>query len=446
MANETHTVMKKSLAKALIDAGMTHFDSGGTAGNGQTTTAGAASMFEPPTSAINTIAPGAMGGSNSFANQAMGLANQLNPIGQLFGSTQNQFQASAPSISTQNLAQPIQNLENQGQTTYGQQQSLAQQLLNQSQGKGPNLAQDQLNQTTGQNVAAQGALMASQRGASANPALMARQAAEQGAQTQQQAVGQAATLGAQQQLGAQSQLGSTLNNIANQGLQGQSILQGAQSAQNNAINQGSLGAQNINAQISEGNQHASNGLLGGIMGGASSAVSSLLYKGGKVKNYDSGGQVNDDIGIENLGQAQVPALPPDQDTNDFQSSSGSKGDGGSGGGGAGIAGLLALLSKGGNVPFSKGLLQGGTVDGKATVKGDSVKNDTVPTMLSPGEEVLPRSVTTAKDAPEKAKEFVKHLQKKDGEKPKGYEGVKSAKKSLKERVEHLEKLCGGGRI
>lgn len=50
--------------------------------------------------------------------------------------------------------------------------------------------------------------------------------------------------------------------------------------------------------------------------------------------------------------------------------------------------------------------EGGVVPGKAKVKGDSIKNDTVPAMLSPGEVVVPR---TAAQDPEKLKEFVSNL-------------------------------------
>lgn len=57
----------------------------------------------------------------------------------------------------------------------------------------------------------------------------------------------------------------------------------------------------------------------------------------------------------------------------------------------------------GGLPFFK---QGGTVPGKAPVKGDSIQNDKVPTMLSPGEIVIPRSITQSDDAGAKAKAFV----------------------------------------
>jgi len=56
-------------------------------------------------------------------------------------------------------------------------------------------------------------------------------------------------------------------------------------------------------------------------------------------------------------------------------------------------------SSGGPVP--------GYADGGAL---DSRKNDTVPAMLSPGEIVLPRSITMAPDAAERARAFVEAVQ------------------------------------
>lgn len=88
----------------------------------------------------------------------------------------------------------------------GQQANTARQYQDISEGRGPNPALAALHQATGENVANQAALMAGQRGAGANVGLIARQAAQQGANTQQQAVGQGATLQAQQQMNALSGL------------------------------------------------------------------------------------------------------------------------------------------------------------------------------------------------------------------------------------------------
>jgi hypothetical protein len=68
-------------------------------------------------------------------------------------------------------------------------------------------------------------------------------------------------------------------------------------------------------------------------------------------------------------------------------------------GGAGQAATTLLKSDGGPVP------------GKAKVFGDDDVNDTVPAMLSPGEIVLPRSVVLSGDAPERAGDFVRAVQK-----------------------------------
>lgn len=71
---------------------------------------------------------------------------------------------------------------------------------------------------------------------------------------------------------------------------------------------------------------------------------------------------------------------------------------------------------------------GGKIEGKAAVAGDSPQNDTVHTMLSPGEIVIPRS--KAHD-PEKAKEFIDHLLKGDGSKDVDYGDVLKARRKRK---------------
>jgi hypothetical protein len=57
---------------------------------------------------------------------------------------------------------------------------------------------------------------------------------------------------------------------------------------------------------------------------------------------------------------------------------------------------------------------GGKVPGKSKVKDDSLKNDTVPAMLSAGEIVIPRHITMHPDAPEKAAAFVRAILAKKG--------------------------------
>ena len=236
---DTHTIMPKKLAQALMEAGVKHFDLGGRLG------------------------------------------------------VDNNFQASAPSTPQQTLQPQINQTYGHTQDVYNNQSNLAQQLMAQSQGQGPNPALAQLNQTTGQNAANQGALMASARGANQNPALVAREAAMQGGAIQQQAAGQAATLAAQQQLGAQQAAGQIYGQQGGQELQNQSIQQGALAAQNTNQTNAQLGAQGINAQVSGQNASIGAGLLGGLMqGGAAAGMAALLSKGGEVKKMADGGIMN----------------------------------------------------------------------------------------------------------------------------------------------------------
>jgi hypothetical protein len=161
-------------------------------------------------------------------------------------------------------------------------QNNANQLQGIANGTGPNPAQAMLNQQTGVNVQNQAALMASQRGAGANPALLARQAAQQGAATQQQAVGQGATLQSQQQLNAinagvgantalagvgagqvgQSQTG--INSLASQGATATGQQQG-QNAQNAGIAQNQVSNQiGANTAITQADQNQQQIQTGGI--------------------------------------------------------------------------------------------------------------------------------------------------------------------------------------
>lgn len=70
----------------------------------------------------------------------------------------------------------------------------------------------------------------------------------------------------------------------------------------------------------------------------------------------------------------------------------------------GAAGQYLGAQSGSSTPKTKA--HGGIVEGTANVPGDSIANDKVPHMLSPGEIVIPRSHATS---PEKAKKFVQQL-------------------------------------
>ncbi len=72
------------------------------------------------------------------------------------------------------------------------------------------------------------------------------------------------------------------------------------------------------------------------------------------------------------------------------------------GGGGGLPGL------GGGIP-GLSMDDGGSVPGQAMVQGNSEQNDRIPALLSPGEVVLPRSVTVGGDTEAKALAFLRHL-------------------------------------
>ena len=326
------------------------------------------------------------------------------------------------------------------------QQALAQALLAQSQGQGPNPAQAALNQQTNQNIQQNQGMIASQKGI--NPALATRLAAENAGNMNQQAAGQAATLQAQQQLGAQGQLGTVYNQEQ----------------------QGTNAANSINAGTSAQNAAANQNTASGLLNGAGAAVAALAH-GGMVQKFDSGGQVSSSQSIANsiLQQAGVPLWGAGN--NSSGSSSGSKNSaselpnslmggpsqGMSMAGGAGDAGaaggagdLIVAAAHGGKIPPHLSLVQdifhpqagtaqlkanGGKVPGTAKVPGDSPQNDTVKTMLSPGEVVIPRSVMQSKDPAKEAAKFVADHLKKSGKSSEGSpEDFKAAlKKAISSR-------------
>lgn len=233
------------------------------------------------------------------------------------------------------------------------QQNVLGQLQQGAAGQGPNPALAQLNQTTGQNVANQAALMAGQRGASQNVGLIARQAAQQGAATQQQAVGQAATQQAQQQIAYQQALASQANQMVGQNQTAVNANSSAtQGEQNNILNgiagqnNSSVGMQsninNVNGQLANTTMQGQQAMIGGLMNSGSSLMSSLA-EGGRV-GYDDGGFVSASGGDEGADAT------PNTSTPSFGSDSGASALGGSSGksgGGGGIMALAALAADGG---------------------------------------------------------------------------------------------------
>jgi len=355
-----------------------------------------------------------------FSNdKGSGWQAQSAPIVNPLQNTQTQQNQANQSIDS------LQNFVNALQSANGVQNlsNVYNQLGQVAQGQGPNPAQAMLNNATGQNIANQAALMAGQRGASANPALIARQAAQQGANLQQQAIGQGAALQAQQALNALGQQGQIANQQVNQqeNALGQlgSLTQGnlgQHIGANNALNQANvsnIAAQNnANSSIAQGNQKGQQNLVSNITSGIGSLGSLVgLAEGGEVEQPK----------IEKL--APLIKFAPM------------------------LFGAPPILAEGGSVPrssYAKSMMaKGGKVDalvspgeiylppekakkvaegkespmsgekipGKPKVPGavNSNANDTVPRKLEEGGIVIPRSITQRKDAPEAAKRFVEAL-------------------------------------
>ena len=376
-------------------------------------------------------------------------------IGDMFSSGKGAgFQASNPDFVTKGqteqayrdqqnaLAQQQNLINNYGQFApinrqggvLNQQQDLANMLMQQAQGQGPNPALAQLSQTTGANVANQAALMAGQRGSGSNVGMIARQAGQVGSQAQQQAVGQAAVLRANQQLAAQQALqqqqqsmaGNAANMAAGQaaaiGGYGQQALQ----AQSNLLNAGTAMQSNINnanASIAGINAQNQGKIFGGLLGGAGSVLG--LAQGGEVPHYAEGGPSSYFGKFLSGASNAMSSTPAGQAPDPLEAGMMQFGKG-----------LGSAMKKGAHyltnpMSFSKNVApagmadmpsqvnmaahggkiknmaaSGGHVPGQAKVDGDNYKNDVVPAMLSPGEIVLPRSVTKSEEAPKKAAEFV----------------------------------------
>lgn len=272
-----------------------------------------------------------------------------------------------------------QTLANQGEARTGQ-QSLAQLLMAQARGEGPNPAALQLQEGTEANARMAASQIASQRGL--NPALAARGVMDATANINQQAAGQSGVLRAQQQLAAQGQLGTVLGQQRGQdlGLFGTSVT--GQNTQNTGSIQNALGAQAINAGVAAGNASTAGSVIGGVLSGVAGAAGHIA-SGATGMPAPGGGPGSVDAGIA----------------------------------GGGITPLRQQQQPGGDPPQ---MASGGLVP------GDSPKNDIVPAKLSPGEIVIPRSIAMAEDAPDRAAAFVRAIRRR--KEPTGYGQVLAARR------------------
>ena len=307
-----------------------HFDSGGIAG-GLGSVLGTNNNF---TAAAPTINPGV---NNTMIGQAY-TGNQA-----ALGAATNQTNAVTPGVS-------------QG---VGTQNTLTQQLEQEATGQGPNAAQAALNLNTGQNINQAAALAAGVRGAGTNAGLIASNAANTGAQTQQTAAGQEALVQSQQALNAQAQLqnlaaqqigqGQTAVNAENQVQQGeQGILENANEAANTANVQAISNQNATNAQTQIAQQQINQNVLGGL----GKAVGNIGATVAKIPvTFAEGGEVHKNPHHKMIAEIYHPHLMGKHD-------------------------------------MGQSMKSGGQVPGKPMVDHDAYKNDTVKAKLTPGEVVI----------------------------------------------------------
>lgn len=401
-------------------------------------------------------------------NPVNGATNISNGLGSFFQgaghalTTQNNFQAQLAPTTELDYSGLIDAAGNSAIGNVGNENDLVSAILNQ---KSPSAAQSALATQTGNNVNNTAALIAGARGANSNPGLVARQAAIAGAGSQQSAIGQAATLQAQEDVAKKNLATALYGQIGNQSNGLLSVGTGSNNAQNSNLVSNYNMAQGINAQVSAQNAAADNkstsNIIGGITGGGGSALSSIFYKGGKVKNPGSNPKTDmvpakdrftipshikgmasiyhpdmfaDGGEIDQMQPADVDAFVPQDSSQGFGESSGGEKKGG------GIGALLALLNKGGTVKamVSPGeqyldptdvkkvvkdganpLSVGERIPGKPKVKGDSLKNDVVPKRLKSGGVVIPNHIMQSDDPAEGAKQFILALQNQQSEESEG---------------------------
>ncbi len=283
-----------------------------------------------------------------------------------------------------------------GQNGIANQSDVYNRLTGVAEGTGPNPAKAMLNQATGQNVAQTAAQIGSTRGISQNPGMAARQAANAGAGIQQNAVGQGATMQANQSLGALGQMGNlATQQVGQQAGATQGLNQFTQGEQGQILNAGQ--GQNTSGIQNAAQQNQANASVAGINAGNQAAgIGGLFNAAGAAAHI---------AGFADGGE--VPGRGPQS------------------------AFARTMLAKGGKVParVSPGEIylpptkaravaagkaspeSGEKIRGKAKVKGDSYKNDTVKKTLKEGGIVVPRSVATSGDI-EKMAAFVRaHLAK-----------------------------------
>lgn len=321
-----------------------------------------------------------VGAGNAFGSYLA----QLNAFGQQNNNNYN--------LGAQNtLAQHLTGLANGVGTP--EQQQYARMLQMQATGQGPSLAQAQLSAATNQNASLAASAAASARGL--DPAMAARMALAGQQNANQQAAGQSALVRGQEQQTANTALGSQTNAVAGQGLQAAQLAGG--------IYQG-IGSQNL------GQQQTANTLYGNAANAQNSQ--DAIRAGVSNNNNNIGANTaaqNATFNQALLGSASNAAgaiLPKVYDAWNNSGTGGASTVSGDGNSGSSTSGIQDNVDSG-----TEGITasRGAFVPGHGLIPGDSPKNDVVPAMLSPGEIVIPRSITQGPDAADHAAQFVAAL-------------------------------------
>lgn len=413
--------------------------------------------FQAPTGIVNPLnSLGTINGQGVNGNglSSMGAALLAQGQGALNGQT--------------NAAGNLTNVYN-GQSSFAD--ALRKQALGQG-GPGTDLASAMLAKATQNNIANGAGQISSIQGL--NPALQAKMIAENTANQNQTAAMQGTQLGLENQLNAQGELGNVYTGMAgtlgtqgnlygnaaglgvgtgaglseagtNANLTNQGQQLGAISPYNSTLSSGQIGAQTLNKDVGMGNLAASTGIAGGLANGLGGALAAGFGPGGA---FNTPSTPNNNTTTVEQQSGNVNTESPDA--------------GGQGGvntdAGAADAGSAANIGyNGGYTQPNHGqvpakydhaalslarhlMAMGGAVPGKAKVAGNNPRNDVVPAVLSPGEVVLPRSVTQSPDAAKKAEAFMEKLHPKDNS---PFGKLLQARAQLKKAEEAHRRYMGG---
>lgn len=213
------------------------------------------------------------------------------------------YVARAPDITElKNIPQHLSTYRGVGDNLMGDQSALAQALLAQSQGQGPNPAQMMMQQAQDRANQQGAGMIASAKGM--NPALAARMAAQNTAAGQQSLVQNTGILGAQQQLQAQGQLGQLYGQMGGQNQNQQQMLYQALANQNQSRIGADLGSQQINAGMAQARGARDAAIVGGILGAGGQIAAAGL--GGKAAGGFIPGQAN--VSGDSHANDTVPAM------------------------------------------------------------------------------------------------------------------------------------------